>query len=78
MAIGTGSPWTVTVVTQLPWAISACSTAPESNATLTVDASRATASGSRAMKLVMASATMDRAFRKFLTRTGFALPTLTL
>jgi hypothetical protein len=29
------------------------------------------------MKLIMASATMDRASRKFLTRTGFALPTFT-
>jgi hypothetical protein len=77
MASGTCSPSTVTVVLQLPWAASECSTAPESNAELTVMAPRAPPSGSRAMKLVMASATTDRASLKFFTRTAL-LPTLTL
>ena len=77
MTSETNSPSTVTVVLHVPWAVSECSTAPESNAALTVTAPRAPASGSRAKKLVIAPATTDRAARKFLAR-AVVLPTLTL
>lgn len=76
MAIGICSPSTVTVVLQLRWAVSECSGAPESNAAFTTMALLAIASGSCAVRSVIAFATTDRASRKFFTRT-IDLPTLT-
>jgi hypothetical protein len=77
MAIGICSPLTLMVVLQLRWAVSECSAAPESNASFTTMALLAIASGSCAVRFVIALATTDWASRKFFTRT-VDLPTVTL